>query len=525
MRYSNPPIINWLERRNLLTPDKLAIIDAEQNKRYTYHELNLSANRLANAFRGKCRVEKGDQIAVLAEMRVEYVEAHFAAGKLGAILVPLNTRLEEKELKYIINDCNAKVLIFSKEYQGIVESLRPHIGVKRYIALDVKDRDETFLFEDLNEHSSSSEPKVEDGIAMDDPHQIIYTSGTTGFPKGAIITHGQIIWNAMNGIIGLDITYNDISLNVPPLFHTAGWHANLIPPLMVGATVILETFQPEETLALIEKEKVTFFGGVSVVWLFMMQVPEFEKADLSSLRLAWSGGAPLPQSVFETYKEKKNLILQQGYGLTEVGPWAMGPLRKEEALRKYDSIGKPVLYSEMRVVNDNDECVSIGEVGEIIFRGPHVTAGYWNNPEATRETIRDGWFHTGDLVRMDEEGFTYIVDRKKDMYKSGGENVYPVEIENVLYSHPKIAEVAVIGVPDERWGEVGKAIVVSKPDQKITKEELIEFCRGTLAKFKIPKSVEFINCLPRTPAGKVLRRELREKYWGKHGKKVYGGGS
>jgi fatty-acyl-CoA synthase len=452
------------------------------------------------------------------------VVAYFAVNKIGAILVPLNPRLNESEIKYIIDDANAKVLMFSNEFQEMVASLGPDIGVDYHIKLDGKDGEGMLSLEDLCAHSSPSESSARYAITPDDPHQIIYTSGTTGFPKGAIITHGQILWNATNAIIAMDITSSDITLNVAPLFHTVGWHCNLIPQLIAGGTVILKNFQPEEALALIEKEKVTFMGGVSVIWLFMMQSPEFEKTDLRSLRLAWSGGAPLPQSVFNTYKDK-NIILQQAYGATEVGPWAMGPLSKQDALRKYNSIGKPVFCSEMRIVNEKDEDVGIDEVGEIIFRGPHVTAGYWNNPEATKETIRDGWFYTGDLVKMDEEGFTYIVDRKKDMYKSGGENIYPVEIENVLYSHPKIAEVAVVGVPDKKWGEVGKAIAVCKPGQKATEEEIIEFCKAKIAKFKVPKSVEFIDALPRTPAGKLLKRELREKYWSEHDKRVFGGGS
>ncbi len=518
MDCSLPPL-DWLGKRDLLMPDKVGIIDGDRNKKYTYHDLNIRANRLANAFREKCKIAKGDRIAVLSVMCAEYADVFFAVNKIGAILVPISTRLKENEIKYIIEDCNAKVLMFSNEYQETVEKLRPDIGVKFYVKFDEKSGDKILPLEKLIADCSSSELVKRYEITPDDPHQIIYTSGTTGFPKGAIITHGQIVWNATNAIIANDITSGDITLNVAPLFHTAGWHCNLTPQLIAGGTVILKTFQPEETLALIKKEKVTFMGGVSVIWLFMMHSPEFEKADLSSLRLAWSGGAPLPQAVFETYKER-GIIIQQGYGSTEVGPWAMGPLRKEEALRKYDSIGKPAFYSEMRVVNEKYEDVAIGKIGEMIFRGPHVTKGYWNNSEATKEAIRDGWFHTGDLVRMDEEGFTYIVDRKKDMYKSGGENIYPVEIENILYSHPKIAEVAVIGVPDGRWGEVGKAIVVCKPGQKAADEEIIEFCQTKMGKFKVPKSVEFIDALPRTPAGKVLKVELREKYWGKHEKRV-----
>lgn len=522
MLYPHP--LNWLARNALLTPEKLAIIDADHHKHYNYHDLNLRANCLANAFQDKCKINRGDRIAVLCGMCAEYVEAYFAMNKIGAIMVPLNFRLNKRELKYIIDDSKAKVLMFSDAYREMVELLRPDVGVDCYIKIDGKNGNGEFSFDDLTTSASSSEPKESHSNTPEDPHQIIYTSGTTGFPKGAIITHGQILWNATNAIIAMDITSNDVTLNVAPLFHTVGWHCNLTPQMIAGGTVILKNFEPEEALVLIEKEKVTFTGGVSVIWLFMMQSPNFQKADLGSLRLAWSGGAPLPRSVFQTYRDK-GIVLQQGYGSTEVGPWAMGPLSKRDAIRKYDSIGKPVFCSEMRIVNEKNEDVAVGEVGEIIFRGPHVTPGYWNNPKATRETIHDGWFYTGDLVKMDEEGFTYIVDRKKDMYKSGGENIYPVEIENILYSHPKIAEAAVIGVPDKRWGEVGKAIVVCVSGQKVTEDEIIEYCRTRMGRFKVPKSVEFTEALPRTPSGKLLKRELREKFWNKYERRVFGGGS
>ena len=512
---------NWLSKKDLVIPDKVAIIDVDQKKRLTYHELNSRVNRIANAFHERLKAKKGERIAVLSEMRAEYVEMQLAAIKLGVILVPLNSRLTEKDLNYIIDDCEPQSLIFTKHYKRIVELLRPNIGVKNYIIIDSKEGGNGILsWEELIKNSLIFEPKHEEVITLNDGCQICYTSGTTGFSKGAITTHGSMIWHAINAIVAWDLTSQDITLNVAPLFHVAGW-CQIIPQLITGGTVILKAFQPEEALSLIEKERVTFLGGVSAIWLFMMQSPEFEKTDLRSLRLAWSGGAPLPKSVFDIYK-KRGIILQQAYGLTE-GPWVTGPVSKYDAFRKYDSIGRPLLFSDIRIVNSQGEDVAVGEVGELIFRGPHMTAGYWNRPEETKEAIRDGWFYTGDLVKMDEEGFIYIVDRKKDMYKSGGENVYPVEVENVLYSYHKVAEVAVIGVPDERWGEVGKAIVVPKPDQKITEEEIIEFCQGKLARYKIPRSVEFLDTLPRTPAGKVLKRELREKYWGKHEKRIYGG--
>lgn len=503
---------DWLEKRDLLTPNKIAIEDLVQKAKFTYRVFNRRCNCLANALRNSLGVEKGDRIAILSLNCFQYLEALFAVAKIGAILVPINIRLTGTELKYIFNNCSPKLLILGKDFFETVAPLKEDLNIKYYISIEEKPPAWLISYEKLLGEASEGPPRPDGPITLDDPHLILYTSGTTGNPKGSVQTHGNIVWNSINTNLALDLLSTDITLTGLPLFHSGGLHVMTTPTLHVGGTVVIQrTFDAEEVLSLIHNKRVNTVFFVATMWLFMMQSAGFEKTDFSGLRLAWSGGAPCPISVIEAY-QKKGVCFRQGYGLTEVGPVDM-VLSAEEAVRKAGSIGLSSFHSDMRVVDDEDRDVGVGEVGELIFRGPHVTPGYWEDPKATAEAIRNGWFHTGDLAKKDEEGFVYIVDRKKDMIISGGENIYPVEIENFIYQHPKIAEVAIIGVPDEKWGEAGKAIVVCKEGQRVSEEDILDFLKGKVAKYKIPKSVEFINALPRNPAGKVLKRTLREKYW------------
>jgi len=511
---------DWLGKRTLLTPDKVALEDLAQKARFTYREFNSRCNRLANVLRDSLGVERGDRIAILALNCFQYLEVFFAVAKIGAIVVPVNIRLTGHELQYIVNNCRPKVLILGREFFETVAPLKEDLQIQSYLSIEEKPPVWLTSYEDLLSQASSRVPEVSQPVSLDDPHVILYTSGTTGYPKGSIQTHGNILWNAVNTNLALDLLSTDITLTGLPLFHTGGLHVMTTPTLHVGGTVVIQkTFDPGEALSLIHNKRVNTVFFVATMWLFMMQHEAFPKTDFSGLRITWSGGAPCPISVIEAY-QKKGICFRQGYGLTEVGPVAM-VLGAEDAVRKAGSIGFPPFHSDMRVVDDEDRDVRVGEVGELIFRGPHVTPGYWEDPKATGEAIRNGWFHTGDLAKKDEDGFVYIVDRKKDMIISGGENIYPVEVENVLYRHPKIAEVAIIGVPDEKWGEVGKAIVACKEGQATTEEEILDFLKGKVAKYKIPKSVEFIGSLPRNPAGKVLKRMLREKFWAGYDKRVH----
>jgi fatty-acyl-CoA synthase len=344
---------------------------------------------------------------------------------------------------------------------------------------------------------------------MDTPHIIMYTAGTTGKPKGAVLTQGASFWNAVNVVVAMDLTSADRNLNVLPMFHIGGIGLFTLPLFYVGGTVILtRTFDPSKALTLIKQERISIFMGVPAIFLFLAQQPDF--SIMKDVRVIMSGGAPLPVSLVKLYHEK-GLRLCQGFGMSEAAP-SIAILDLDMYLKKAGSIGRGLMHLEARVVDEDMNDVKPDEIGELVIRGPNVMTGYWNRPEATEEAFRGGWFHSGDLAKKDKDGDLYIVDRSKDMYISGGENVYPAEVENAIYEIPEIGEAAVIGVPDKKWGEVGKAVVTVKPGKTLTEEQILSYLKGRLAKFKVPTSVIFIDALPRNAMGKVLKNTLREKY-------------
>jgi fatty-acyl-CoA synthase len=503
---------DWLERREELMPDKTALIDVYTNRSYTYREFNKRANRLANGWRDKWGIQKGDRVGILARNRSEYLEALFAAAKIGAILVPINIRLAGPELSYIINDSEPVGILLAEEYVDPILEIKHNTSKMNYLLLDGSASQDMMPYEDFLKSSDDRVPQLQAPVTLDDPQIILYTSGTTGYPKGSIQTHGNILFNSINAILSLDIISSDIFLCGLPMFHTGGLHVQTTPTLHAGGTiVIMRSFDAGEALKLIHEGKVNTVFFVYTMWQFMCEHEDFHTTDFSGLRMAWSGGGPCPLPVLEAFQDK-GVPLSQGYGLTEAGPDAT-ILLAEDSIRKLGSIGKSAFHNSIRIVDDNGIEVSQGEVGEILLRGPTVTPGYWNKPEATAESLKRGWFHTGDLAFMDEEGYYFIVDRKKDMIISGGENIYPAEIEKVIYQHPKVAKVAVVGVPHERWGEVGHAVVCPKTGEKITEEEIINFLLDKLARFKIPKSVSFMDELPQSPSGKILKRVLKEPFW------------
>jgi fatty-acyl-CoA synthase len=338
---------------------------------------------------------------------------------------------------------------------------------------------------------------------------ILYTAGTTGLSKGVIINHRMLFWNAVNTALRLDINSTDHTQGYAPFFHTGGWNVLFTPFLFHGAShTLLQSFDAETILRLMEKEKSTILFGVPTMLQMMSDLPYFKEADLSSCRYAIVGGAAMPIPLINIWHEK-GIPIRQGFGLTEVGPNCFS-LHQDHAIRKKGSIGFPNFYIEAKIVDDEGQECEVNEVGELWLRSPVVTPGYWRKEKETRESITDGFFHTGDLVRKDEEGFYFVVDRKKNMFISGGENVYPAEIEKFLYTNEAIKEVAVIGVPDEKWGEVGKAFVVLKEGFSMDGDEIINYCRGNLAKYKIPKYVQFLNEIPKTDAGKINKLKLLE---------------
>jgi fatty-acyl-CoA synthase len=360
--------------------------------------------------------------------------------------------------------------------------------------------------------SGAPDPVSTEAVEAEDIVALIFTGGTTGTPKGAQISHRQIAWNTLNTTIH-DILPGDTTVNVFPMFHVGGLLVYTVPLMIMGGTVVLvRRFDPALVLSLIEEYHADFFAGVPTMYQMLTQAPNWHDADLSSLRFCTSGGAPLPITLVEQFGAEKGVRFKQGFGMTEFGPgiFALSP---EDAIRKAGSIGRPNFFVDARIVDEDNQPLGPGEVGELVLKGPSFCSGYFNLPDAMDDVVdAGGWFHTGDMAKHDEEWYFFIVDRKKDMFISGGENVYPAEIEQTLYRHPAVHQCAVIGVPDAKWGEIGKACVVLKPDAAATAEDFIAFLRENLAGYKVPKSVEILDSLPISAAGKILKRELRERF-------------
>ena len=493
----------WLARRASLTPNRVAIRTGGRD--ITYRELDDRAARLAGALT-TTGVGPGDRVAALLTNGNEYVEAMFACARVGAILVPLSFRLAAPELAFMVNDSGSSVLIYGEEWTALAQGFRRETGLK---AAYVVGAGPDPSYEDA---LSAADPVLEPrAVASDDVLAIFYTSGTTGQPKGAMLTHGNFFWTNLCMVLAFGFYQDERTLVILPMFHVGGWNANAMATWWNGGTVVLEkSFDPAGTLATIERERITSMLGVPTMYQMMADDPTFAGADLSSIRDFLCGGAPLPVALIDRY-QARGLGFIQGYGLTEAAPNCL-ILPREDSVRKAGAAGRPYFYADVRVVDGDGNEVGPGGSGEIVVGGPGVMKGYWNRPDATAETLRGGWLHTGDVGAIDDEGYVTIVDRVKDMYISGGENVYPAEVEKVLAGHPAIAEAAVIGVTDERWGESGRAIVVLRSGADGDPEEIKRFCSERLAKFKVPSSVVFTDVLPRNPTGKLLKPELRERF-------------
>ena len=499
------PYYDWIAHHAGRRPKQLAIHDLQTRRQFTYAEVDRRTGRLA-ATLAAMGIGKGDRVVLLAPNCAEYFELQFACGRLGAIVVPLNWRLTVPELEYILADCSPKLLIHDKSFAQQAQALSKHL-----LEID-HERPDSAYERALSSKAATPEPLA---LTHDDIAMVMYTSGTTGHPKGAIITHGMVFWNAVNLGIPALISPKTVQLVILPLFHTGGLNCYANPVLHAGGTIlIMRTFDPGLALDYISDRSlgITHFFGVPAPYQFMMQHPKFQGADLSRLQISGVGGAPCALSILEGWTAR-GVPLVQGWGMTETSP-AGTMLDAADAIRKLGSAGKAMMHTEIRIVDDEGKDVAQGDVGELLIKGPNITPGYWNKPEATAAAFTDGWLHTGDAARLDEEGFVYIVDRWKDMYISGGENVYPAEVENVLFQLPQVADAAIIGVPNERWGEVGMAIIVKKPDQSLEEGDVIRHCLGKLAKFKVPQSVTFVDVLPRNATGKVLKRELRVQFVG-----------
>ena len=504
-----------LSKRADITPHNEAFVEWERGRRFTFRELNQRSNRVANALlqRG---IGRGDRVATLLRNGIEFIETYYALAKIGAVMVPLNWRLVAAELGYILADAGASALVFDDEFDPVIDVLQGEpLPCRLWLRCgsppgvsQPDNEDYSQVLDDAPDH----EPAI--GAAGDDTLFIMYTSGTTGHPKGAVHSHDGMLWSHFTSMATSDMRGDDRFLLPLPMFHVGCLNpvSLLVHP---GATgVILRDLDMGAMFHSIAAERVTIFMTVPALLQYMLDAPEREQHDLSSVRWIATGAAPVPVALLERWAAL-GIAIQQGYGLTEsCGPGTL--LLHRDAIAHAGSCGKPQMHTEARIVDDAGNTIPRGsdQAGELLLAGRHLMKGYWNKPEATAEALRDGWLHTGDICTWDSEGFITVCDRKKDMIISGGENIYPAELENVLAACPDVREAAVIGVPSARWGETPLALVVPAPGAQPTTESLEKWCRAHLAAYKVPRLYELVDRLPRNPSGKLLKPQLRERFPG-----------
>jgi len=494
---------DWIAHHAELRGDKTALINLATGRRMTYGTLDERTDRLAMHLTS-LGVISGERVAVLAPNTTDILEVQFACFRVGAIFVPVNARLTLQELQFILRDAGPVVLVHDPEFEAMAFELQRLCAIAHLLQFGAS-----------YEMAIASSARLASHVlgGFDDVSTIIYTSGTTGKPKGAMITHGMTFINAVNLSIPAFISHKTVFLCVLPLFHIGGLNCYTNPVLHAGGVaIIMRTFDPGEALRLIGDKTIglTHFLGVPAMYQAMTRHPAFTNTDFSRLQIAGIGGAPMPVGLLKTWLDR-GCALVQGYGLTETSPIVL-MLDPEDAARKIGSAGKPVLHTDLKIVDADGQPVAPGERGELWVKGPNVTPGYWKQPNANRTSFTEGWLHTGDVACVDADGFYYIVDRIKDMYVSGGENVYPAEVEDVLHQLPAIAEASVIGVPDPTWGETGLAVIVVNKGAELTEAQVIGHCRERLARFKCPQEAAFVEALPRNATGKVHKPILRNLF-------------
>ncbi|MGX9135136.1 long-chain-fatty-acid--CoA ligase [Rummeliibacillus sp. JY-2-4R] len=490
-------------------PNQVAFIYGEQ--RATYQEILQRSKQLAG-FLQTTGIDKNDKVGCLFKNGLPFVELYFGVSLSGGVFVPINFRLISKEIEYIVNQSDVKILFVEEEFLKEVYPIVEKLSKVQLIVVVGKDEHElgieTITYDSIYKKTTDYKPVA---LSDDDPHAIVYTSGTTGKPKGAVLTHKNLYLNGMNKLFHSQWKKGIRQLIIPPLFHVAALSTLVQNCLLEGTIYIHREFNPKAILNTIHIEKINSMFMVPTMWNFLLQVENLSSYDISSMTSCSIGGAICPIEIKKRIlKVFNNAVLLEAFGQTEMSPSATY-LTGNDALRKPESVGKPAINVRVRIVDDDMNDVTVGKVGEIVYQGPTTMKEYYKNPEATKEAFTGGWFHSGDLVRMDEEGFIYVVDRKKDMIISGGENIYPKEIEEVLFSHPDILDASVIGIPDSAWGECVKAFIVLKPKKHLSKEQVIAYCQNNLASYKKPHFIEFIESLPRNEAGKVLKTVLRER--------------
>ncbi|MCL5961165.1 MAG: long-chain-fatty-acid--CoA ligase [Chloroflexi bacterium] len=493
-----------LDARARETPDKVALYHYDDQ--FTCREWNERANQVGNALIA-LGVKPGDVVCQLLPNSATFLFNLFGTAKVGAALSPLNIMFRGEEIKYQINDCGAVVLFTSKEFLPVVAPIRDQLKTLRHIILIDGEAPGYLTYDDFLAKGSIDTPEVQ--VDPLDTVLMIYTSGTTGFPKGVMLTHKAFLADSRQFAQAMKLTSDDRAMLILPLFHVNGLMVTTVAPLLVGGSIVVrQKFVQEEFWPAIEQYRPTYFSAVPTIYFRLLNDPAGSKADVSSLRCGVCGAAPMPVEVFRQFEEKFDLKIIEGYGLTEGSCCStVNPIDGE---RKIGSIGFPLPGQEVKIVDDDDNELPSGQVGEIVIRGDNLMKGYFGKPEATAETIKNGWLHSGDVGFTDNEGYIYIVDRKKDMIIRGGENIYPKEVENFLYTHPKVLEAAVIGVPDAALGEQVKACIALKPGETASAEEIIDFCKQGMARYKAPKYVEFFESLPKNAVGKITKPALRD---------------
>lgn len=498
----------WISKRAILHPDKPFL--TEKNKTYSNQQFNERVNKTAHAL-GHLGITKGERVAILMSNCCEFLEIFFACGKTGAIMVPLNFRLAVPEILYILQDSAPSVLIYSFEFASKVQEIKAAgIPLKRYMRHGGGTLNDDPIFLDYVNGFAESEPLTEVSVDLNDPLFILYTSGTTGDPKGAVLTHQNILFGAIHSLLGYGVNRSYKSLVVAPLFHIGALDASVTPIVYAGGSIMISSFyNASEILKIICQEKINYMFAVPVMFQMMTEAEEWKDADLGHVHFFISGAAPISLSIIKKYQEEKNVGFVQGYGLTET--CRLTSLDLEDSISKAGSVGKEVFHVNLRIVDEKGNNLRPNETGEIIVQGPNVFAGYWRKDTAVTSAMKDGWFHTGDMGRRDEDGFIYIVGRKMEMIISSGENIYPGEVEKAIQALPQVKEAAVVGMDDARRGEVVAAFVILQKNAEIQKNDLLAALQGKIAHYKIPKKIIFVEEFPRNQAGKVLKRILKNR--------------